>query len=895
MSSNVSFRLNEYTQNDSSDTNTTGIMLTEIDVFDDTNTAMTYGTDYRADLYRAAYADNSGDGGSGKLSDETTPYNEDGSRLNDDVLDGSGGYIGWVNGTYNASATGINRKYPYSVDDELIRLVPLTGKIIGKVQFAYKGTGTTPGWKVYRGTTLVETTNYAGTDINTQGNQTTHQIADTVSSTTYTFAPPSGGLTANVLMVAGGGGGGGRYSCGGGGAGGLVYTAGTSLANGATKTIVVGNGDSGGNGGSQNGYNGKDTTFTDLDNALGGGYGGTQGTAGGTGGSGGGGGGQTANGTGGSATSGQGFAGGTGSNSGSFGGAGGGGAGAVGGNGSNGVGGNGGIGKFFGTGSSFTDFGDEYGEGGYFAGGAGGGTSGAYDLGIPGRGGGGAGAAYDGYMGRGGSQHGMVHTGGGGGGGSTPDRDQHPGYASNGDGGVRAHGGRGGSGIVLIQTNVAPPNGANTAVVQVGNPRRRSLPPTVDAMGSEVNRFSIIDSASMPTYKLPTHWYVDPVGSSSNSVFSTQGSHSLQKRADGGTSNVWYATSYKYFAEYGNKMAQSADAIFMPVEQQRYDVLLSIGSNGQHDIQLEMAADGTAKLYRNNGATLLQAGTIKCFTVGKWHHIALTVDSEHNAIAYVNGHPVVSTTYTSNYDVGSRGGNMHMRVGVNATFRKFLTYEVSTYNFHMSPKQVLQRAAEVGLGPKLEYDGLNTIKILNTEPGSSVKLFTSNVADTSNVFIVADPAAGEYTVPEAGKYYAEIKGTDTFTITKTLDVSGTFPLYQYPPSRTERNRRLQLHCLPIRGTRGPCQVHRPVTVSIKQSQVTRHRTWWYTCSCSRLFTNGVKIEIITDGGASIYSFFTDDQTQILILHFSYRVQRQYVNTFCTLQIQTHPYLHPVGV
>jgi len=101
---NVSFKLNEYTQGSSSDTNTTGIMLTEIDVFDDTNTAMTYGTDYRADLYRAAFADNSGDGGSGKLSDETTPYNDDGSRLNDDTLHGSGGYIGWVNGTYNASA-----------------------------------------------------------------------------------------------------------------------------------------------------------------------------------------------------------------------------------------------------------------------------------------------------------------------------------------------------------------------------------------------------------------------------------------------------------------------------------------------------------------------------------------------------------------------------------------------------------------------------------------------------------------------------------------------------------------------------------------------------------------------------------------------------------------------
>jgi len=38
-------------------------------------------------------------------------------------------------------------------------------------------------------------------------------------------------------MVAGGAGGGGNMG-GGGGAGGLVYTAGTSLTNGATKTIV---------------------------------------------------------------------------------------------------------------------------------------------------------------------------------------------------------------------------------------------------------------------------------------------------------------------------------------------------------------------------------------------------------------------------------------------------------------------------------------------------------------------------------------------------------------------------------------------------------------------------------------------------------------------------------
>ena len=479
-------------------------------------------------------------------------------------------------------------------------------------------------------------------------------------------------------------------------------------------------------------------------------------------------------------------------------------------------------------------------------------------MGSPGRGGGGYGQDYDGYMGRGGSQHGMVHTGGGGGGSGTVERDSHPAYASNGDGGVLGHGGRGGSGIVLIQTNVAPPNSGTTAVVQVGNPRRRSLPPAVDDMGSEVNRWYIIDGASMPTYKLPTHWYADPTGSSSNSVPATQGAHSLQKRADGGTSNVWYATSNHYFAEYGSYMAQSADAVFMPVEAQRYDVLLSIGSNGQHDIQLEMAADGTAKLYRNNGATLLQAGTITCFTVGKWHHIALTVDSEHNAVGYVNGHPVVSTTYTSNYDIGSRGGNMHMRVGVNATFRKFLTYEVSTYNFLMSPKQVLQRAAEVGLGPKLEYDGLNTIKILNTEPGSSVKLFTSNVADTSNVFIVADPAAGEYTVPESGKYYAEIKGTDTFTITRTIDADE--PLYQYPPVVTGTKSSLTTSL--SADTWNTWTMSGASTGNGQYQAKTSHATvapGGTHAAAAGVFTNGVKIEIISDGGASIYPFLQTNQ------------------------------------
>ena len=261
------------------------------------------------------------------------------------------------------------------------------------------------------------------------------------------------------------------------------------------------------------------------------------------------------------------------------------------------------------------------------------------------------------------------------------------------------------------------------------------------------------------------------------------GYHDNIRKPDGSLGRVYHATGYSYINVSGaGSLISSVESVFYPIEQQRYDNILEIGHNHSHDVELEMASDGTAKLYYGNGSNHLASGTTKCFTVGKWHHIALTVDSGGYAVGYVNGYPVVSTTYLNNPDLVSRSGNMHMRTGVNSiTFRKFLLYEVSTYNFHMTQKQVMQRAAEVGLGPKLEYDDLNTLKILNTEPGSTVRLFTSNVADTSNVFIVADPAAGEYTIPEPGKYYAEIKGTDTFTITKTLDVSGTFPLYQYPP------------------------------------------------------------------------------------------------------------------
>ena len=65
----------------------------------------------------------------------------------------------------------------------------------------------------------------------------------------------------------------------------------------------------------------------------------------------------------------------------------------------------------------------------------------------------------------------------------------------------------------------------------------------------------------------------NPVGSNSNDTLNSGGGAKffLVKRPDGGTSNVWYiaqATSGELI-EYGTKMAQTADAVFMPVESQK--------------------------------------------------------------------------------------------------------------------------------------------------------------------------------------------------------------------------------------------------------------------------------------------------------------------------------------
>jgi alpha-tubulin suppressor-like RCC1 family protein len=556
---------------------------------------------------------------------------------------------------------------------------------------------------------------------------TTGHLFSTATSnklhTTYTFTPAST-LTANVLMVAGGGGGGQTSggSAGGGGAGGLLYYANQSITIG-TKTIVVGNGGA-------NHVNGNDTTFTLLTTTFGGGRGATAGETGGNGGSGGG----TSHnyptspGTG---VSDQGNAGGNGGNDTYRTGGGGGGAGGVGGNASTSsqLGGVGGIGLNYSN-----VFGSFYGESGWFAGGGAGCSQSTATPAVGGIGGGGYSSTS---VSTANALSGQSHTGGGGGG----------------------AGGKGGSGIVLLQTNVATPN--VNSEVKIPEPHCHVLIEKPDD-----TQFSHLPSLG------------------NNSVHASGSIVPNIPRADGSVSNVYYSTSTGYFtAAQAGSLVSTVEGIFYPIQQERYDNILEIGHNSTNDVELEMAADGTAKLYRNNGGNELASGTVKCFTVGKWHHIALTLDTNRNAVGYVNGYPVVSATYASAKLPLAREQMCLYRTGVTATFRKFLMYYFKTYNSVLNQKQIMALAGTAGLGPKLEYDGLNAINVVNTEPGSGteITIYESNVNDTSNLYVVSCNESS-YTLSNAGTYYAQIKGTDTFTITRPLTVTDDhFPLYQYPP------------------------------------------------------------------------------------------------------------------
>ena len=140
----VSFKLNEYTQGTASDSPTTGIMLTEIDVFAPDGRELTWGDDFTVELFKYA----------------TRTGTENGQILADDEGTGSGGYVGWV-----------NNEVPYNVGDELVRVIPLDGKDIGDVKLSFKSEGTTPGLAVYKTGDLTYKTPFAGTDMSSQGNQ----------------------------------------------------------------------------------------------------------------------------------------------------------------------------------------------------------------------------------------------------------------------------------------------------------------------------------------------------------------------------------------------------------------------------------------------------------------------------------------------------------------------------------------------------------------------------------------------------------------------------------------------------------------------------------------------------------------------------------------------------
>ena len=237
---------------------------------------------------------------------------------------------------------------------------------------------------------------------------------------TTTFAPVSTINNAQVLIVAGGGGGGSASGAGGGGAGGLRYLTGQTITNGS-YSIVVGAG--GGGGGSSTGASGSVGGASSAfgTSAAGGGGGGGNGTGSSSGGSGGGAASFTTSGS--AGTAGQGNAGGNGTGANDNGAGGGGGAGGVGGNGGASTGGGaGGIGLAYSiTGTSL-----------FYAGGGGGGDGAGDAIGTGGSGVGGNGGnngtiATAGTNGRG---------GGGGGGGQWNT--------------VRAFGGSGGSGTVIV-------------------------------------------------------------------------------------------------------------------------------------------------------------------------------------------------------------------------------------------------------------------------------------------------------------------------------------------------------------------------------------------------------------------------------------------------------------
>ena len=174
----------------------------------------------------------------------------------------------------------------------------------------------------------------------------------------------------------------------------------------------------------------------------------------------------------------------------------------------------------------------------------------------------------------------------------------------------------------------------------------------------------------------------------------------------------------------------------MPIETGNYTHIASLMHSDANLMTLGIDSNNKLIIQHNNNVSHNAVTTLTTsdYTMehGKWHHLVLTTDYLGNAKAYVNGYLVASGQWTSMNSDKSLA--MFYRIGVdNHAERVYMASTSRAYFAELSPKEIMQLASSVGCGPKLEHDGLNTLKILNTEPGSTVRLFTSNAVSYTHL------------------------------------------------------------------------------------------------------------------------------------------------------------------
>lgn len=185
--------------------------------------------------------------------------------------------------------------------------------------------------------------------------------------------------------------------------------------------------------------------------------------------------------------------------------------------------------------------------------------------------------------------------------------------------------------------------------------------------------------------------YVPKKSSGSDVIPSDVGTVASDTKADGSTGDVFTFTGPGSISISGKPQTQSVAGYFSPNELADYNVLLSVGNNGDNDIALEMNEDGTASLRTKGSSptTIATSTGDPIFAANQWHHIALTVDGSGNAKGYVNGQVVVQGTHASVPDVGIRIGITLFGCGAGSVpFKGFKVYEVNAYDTLLTVTQV---------------------------------------------------------------------------------------------------------------------------------------------------------------------------------------------------------------